>query len=152
MSLKNKMPAKLEYKNPASTSSMIVEKDNSVYLVLRKHDPYKGMWALPGGFLNCDRENLEQTAVRELKEETALDTKLEDLELLCVNSSPNRDPRGHVIDHVYIVKEYSGIPNAGDDAAKLRLFSLNNLPQLAFDHGQVLEKYKIWRQKNEKLS
>jgi 8-oxo-dGTP diphosphatase len=145
------MPANIqEYKNPAATSSMIVEKDNKVYLILRKHKPYEGMWALPGGFLNCDQENLEEAAVRELKEETSLDSKIEDLELFCVNSSPKRDPRGHVIDHVYIVKKYSGIPQAADDAAELKPFPLNNLPTLAFDHGQVLEKYQAWRIKNEK--
>ena len=144
------MPAKIDFKNPAATSSMIVEKDSQVYLVLRKHDPYKRMWALPGGFLNCDKENLEQTAVRELKEETNINAKLEDLELLCVNSDPNRDPRGHVIDHIYIVKEYSGNPQEGDDAAKLKLFPLDNLPKIAFDHGEVLEKYKTWRLKYAK--
>jgi len=142
------MSAKLAYKNPASTASMIVEKDNQVYLVKRKHPPYVGMWALPGGFLDCDKESLEQTAVRELKEETHIIARVEDLELLCVNSSPTRDPRGHVIDHVYIVKKYLGTPGAGDDAAKLELFPLDNLPQIAFDHGEVLEKYNAWRLKN----
>jgi 8-oxo-dGTP diphosphatase len=144
------MPANIEeYKNPAATASLIVEKDNSVYLVLRKHNPYAGMWALPGGFLNCDKETLEEAAVRELAEETSLDAKVEDLELLCINSSPKRDPRGHVIDHLYIVKKYSGKPNANDDAADLKLFPLNNLPKIAFDHGEVLEKYKTWRDRYE---
>jgi len=142
------MPTKIDFKNPAATSSMIVEKDNQIYLVKRKHPPYVGMWALPGGFLECDKECLEVAAKRELKEETHLIARIEDLELLCVNSSPTRDPRGHVIDHLYIVKKYSGIPKAGDDAGELRLFPLDNLPQIAFDHGEVLEKYKIWRLKN----
>ena len=141
------MPAKLEFKNPAATASMIVEKDNKSYLVLRKHEPYAGMWALPGGFLDCDKECLEKTAIRELKEETNLIANTQDLELLCVNSSPTRDPRGHVIDHVYIVKRYKGKPKAGDDASRLELFPLDNLPQIAFDHGEVLEKYEAWRLK-----
>jgi len=137
-----------EYKNPAATSSMIAEKDCQIYLVLRKSEPYKGMWALPGGFLNCDQECLEEAAVRELEEETGLQASIEDLELLCVNSSPARDPRGHVIDHIYIVKKYEGTPKANDDAADLRLFYFDNLPALAFDHGEVIEKYKQWRIKN----
>jgi 8-oxo-dGTP diphosphatase len=142
------MPSDIHnFKNAASTSSMIVEKEGNVYLVKRKHNPYAGMWALPGGFLNCDKESLEETAVRELKEETSIDAKIEDLELLCVNSSPTRDPRGHVIDHVYIVKKYLGIPKAGDDAAEIKSFQLDNLPEIAFDHGKVLERYKLWRRK-----
>jgi len=151
------MPAKLNFKNPAATASMIVEKDNQIYLVKRKHPPYAGMLALPGGFLNCDRESLEETAVRELKEETPFGARVEDIELLCVNSSPTRDPRGHVIDHVYIIKKYLECPHeSGDyddaDSDGSRLFPLDNLPALAFDHGEVLEKYKAWRMKNEKLS
>lgn len=139
-----------EYKNPSATSSLIVEKDNQIYLVLRKHEPYQGMWALPGGFLNCDKEDLETAAVRELEEETNLVTLVENLELFCVNSSPTRDPRGHVIDHVYVVKNYSGIAKAKDDAAELRLFSVDHLPELAFDHGEVLTKYLRSKQRRKK--
>jgi 8-oxo-dGTP diphosphatase len=121
-----------------------VEKGNEIYLVLRKHEPYQGMWALPGGFLNCDKEDLETAAVRELGEETPFATTVENLELFCVNSSPTRDPRGHVIDHVYIVKKYTLAPHEDgnyDDAAEVRPFPLNNLPPLAFDHGEVLKRY-----------
>lgn len=146
------MPSDIHnYKNAASTSSMIVENEGNVYLVLRKHNPYAGTWALPGGFLNCDKENLETTAVRELREETPFIAKVEDLELLCVHSEPDRDPRGHVIDHVYIIKRCSEQPHEDrnyDDAADGRFFPLDNLPQLAFDHGKALEKYKLWKIKN----
>ena len=145
------MPANIDFKNPGATSSMIVEKQGNVYLVKRKHEPYVGMWALPGGFLECDRECLEETAVRELGEETPFVARIENLELLCVNSSPTRDPRGHVIDHVYIVKKYVESPHEDgdyDDAAEGRFFRLDNLPPLAFDHREALEKYKSWRQKN----
>lgn len=154
------MPADIHaFKNPGSTSSMIVagyggrmtEPEPYVYLVERAHEPYKGMWALPGGFLNCDKEDLETAAVRELGEETPFVAKKEDLELLCVHSEPNRDPRGHVIDHVYIVKKYLNQPHEDgnyDDAAEGRFFPLASLPQLAFDHGKALDKYKLWREKN----
>lgn len=142
------MPAKLDFKNPASTASLIVEKDNGVYLVERAHEPYAGMWALPGGFLNCDKEDLETAAAREFGEETPFVAKKEDLELLCVHSEPNRDPRGHVIDHVYIVKKYQEQPHEDgnyDDAADGKFFQINNLPALAFDHAKALDKYKLWR-------
>jgi 8-oxo-dGTP diphosphatase len=135
---------KMSFRNPAATASMIVEKNGSVYLVKRGHEPYLGMYALPGGFLECDWESLEETAVRELREETPFVAKTEDLELLCVNSDPNRDPRGHVIDHVYIVKKYLVQPHKDgnyDDAVDGKFFPLDNLPLLAFDHGKVLKQY-----------
>jgi 8-oxo-dGTP diphosphatase len=152
------MPANINFKNPASTASMIVVKEDTkfyegmlrnyhteILLVKRKHAPYENMWALPGGFLNCDKESLEDAAVRELQEETSLYAKKEDLELLCVRSDPKRDPRGHVIDHVYLVKKYSGIASAADDAKELKYFPLDALPKLAFDHQESIDKYKLWR-------
>lgn len=155
------MPANIDFKNPASTSSMIVIRENArrygenvytdpeILLVKRKHQPYADMWALPGGFLDCDKESLEETAVRELKEETSLEAKKEDLELICVNSQPDRDPRGHVIDHVFLVKKYEGIAQAADDAKEIKYFPLNNLPALAFDHAKSIDKYKLWRRIND---
>jgi len=130
------------FKNAASTSSMIVEKQGEILLVLRKNDPFAGSWALPGGFLNCDKETLEEAGVRELREETSLTTVVEELSLMQVNSSPRRDPRGHVIDHIFIVKKYWGIPKAADDAEELKFFPLESIPPLAFDHGKVLAGYK----------
>jgi len=146
------MPAKLDFKNAASTVSMIVPFDNFIYLVQRKHEPFKGKRALPGGFLNCDQETLEQAGVRELFEETRLEASVEDLRLLCVNSDPKRDPRGHVIDHIFIVTSYSGIPEAADDADDLKLFSLENLPELAFDHKKAIDIYKEYYKNIVKLS
>ncbi len=139
----------MKYKNPAATASMIVEREGKICYVKRKRNPYKGMLALPGGFLDYMKESLEQTAIRELKEETNLDADSNELELLMVNSSPTRDPRGQVIDHVYIVKNYSGIPRAGDDASELYWISLEENPKLAFDHNLAIEKYKTWREKND---
>lgn len=137
----------MEFKNPGVTASLIVEKQGKICYIKRKKFPHKGMLALPGGFLNYMKESLEETAVRELKEETNLQANSIDIELLMVNSSPERDPRGHVIDHVYIVKKYDGISKAGDDASKIYWISLEKTPNLAFDHNLVIEKYKIWRKK-----
>jgi 8-oxo-dGTP diphosphatase len=136
------MPEKLDFKNAGSTASMIVSKDGiGLYLIKRKHEPFKGMWALPGGFHNCDQETLEQTALRELREETSLEAKISDLVLVCVNSDPDRDPRGHVIDHVYFVTEFSGTPKAQDDAKEIEYFKFSNLPKLAFDHKKSIAKF-----------
>jgi ADP-ribose pyrophosphatase YjhB (NUDIX family) len=138
------MPANIhDFKNAASTVSLIYVLANKVLLIQRDHEPFAGMWALPGGFLDCDKESLEQAAIREFIEETSLIAKIEDIELFKVNSSPIRDPRGHVIDHVFIVTRCTGTPKASDDARNLDWFDLVNLPdlELAFDHFDVLKNY-----------
>lgn len=139
-----------EYKNPAATATMIVEQDGKILLVRRKHEPYKGRLALPGGFLNCGQETLERASQRDLYEETHLRARQEDLHLLCVNSSPRRDPRGHVIDHVYVVAKYLGEARADDDALDFEWRELYGVPRLAFDHSRDVEKYKLWRKENGK--
>ncbi|MDD5649996.1 MAG: NUDIX hydrolase [Candidatus Nanoarchaeia archaeon] len=133
-----------DFKNAASTASLIymtTNKTNKILLIQRDHEPFVGMWALPGGFLNCDQESLEVAGAREFYEETNLVVEPRHLELFMVNSDPKRDPRGHVIDHVYYVHRCTGEPKAKDDARKLEFFDINNLPDLAFDHGKVLEKF-----------
>jgi len=145
------------YKNPAATASLIVIIQNKILLVKRAHEPFAGCWALPGGFLNCGQESLEQAAVRELKEETGLEANTSDLKLVCVNSEPDRDPRGHVIDHVYFVDQkhpraLMGKIKAGDDATECELFDMKHetnstrtlfveLPPLAFDHVKPIAEY-----------
>lgn len=137
------MLEKIDFKNAASTSSLIYVIDDKVLLIKRKHEPFLGMWALPGGFLNCDEESLEQAAIREFFEETNLVTCLDQIELFSVSSSPKRDPRGHVIDHVYFVKESFGEIKAKDDAESFCFFDIYCLPDLAFDHAYVLNKFLI---------
>jgi 8-oxo-dGTP diphosphatase len=134
----------MRYKNPSSTSTIIIEDNDEVLLVKRKRKPYRNKWALPGGFINYGQETLEQTAIREGKEETGYN--ITDLVLFEVNSHPKRDPRRHVIDHVYIIKKYSGEGRAGDDAKAIKRFSLYDMPKkLAFDHSKVMENYKKWK-------
>jgi len=106
----------MEYKCPGITADIIVEKNGMVLLIRRGNDPFKGMYAIPGGFLEYGKERLEETAKRELQEETSLIVKLNDLELIGVYSNPQRDPRGHVVSHVYVARNYNGIVKAGDDA------------------------------------
>jgi 8-oxo-dGTP diphosphatase len=139
---------KKKFENPAGTATVIVEREGRILLGRRKHFPYQGKLALPGGYLNCGEETLERTAQRELYEETGLRVKQRDLYLLCVNSSPRRDPRGHVIDHVYIALKTEGGLNPHDDLKNLEWRDLNRVPKrLAFDHAKDVEKYKVWRNK-----
>ncbi len=133
--------------NPAATVDLLVEKEGKILLIERLRNPFKGYWALPGGYLDCGKENLEEAAVRELEEETSLVTRVEDLELVGVYSDPERDPRGHVISHVYFAKKYSGKLKAADDAKSAKYFSFDELPQLAFDHNKIIGDYL--RRENE---
>jgi 8-oxo-dGTP diphosphatase len=132
--------SRIHYDNPASTATLIVPIEDGIAFVKRKHPPYKGQWALPGGYLETGKEDLLHAAVRELFEETSLRAKPRDLKLLEVNSSPTRDPRGHVIDHVYIVEKFTGELFANDDAEKVKVFS-QKPRNLAFDHSKVYDDY-----------
>jgi 8-oxo-dGTP diphosphatase len=110
--------------------------DGSIVLVKRAYEPFKGYWALPGGLLKFN-ESVEDTAIREAKEETGLDIKLENL--IGVFSDPKRDPRGHVISISFIASEVVGELRAGSDATEVGSFDI--IPdKLAFDHREILRK------------
>jgi 8-oxo-dGTP diphosphatase len=137
------------YVNPSSTSTVILERKGKVCLIKRKNNPFKGYFAFPGGFLENGKENLEQAAVREIEEETNYHIKLKNLNLLMVNSEVDRDPRGHVIDHVYYTSKFSGKGKAKDDASSddapgiLYWKNINEVKKikLAFDHSKVFDFY-----------
>ena len=121
-------------------------------LIERKNEPFKGQWALPGGFVDIDEE-VEDAAARELGEETGLTAVR--LEQMRTFSSVGRDPRGRVVTVVFmgIVTKGRNKLKAGDDAARARWFNIEKLPRdLAFDHEQVtrfaiekLKRRKIYR-------
>lgn len=130
-----------KYPRPALTADCIVfarkELDFRVLLVQRANEPYKGKWAFPGGFMNMD-ETTEEAARRELKEETGL--IVDGISQIGTFDRVDRDPRGRVITVAYFVvidgiREVKG----GDDAAVARWFSIGNLPELAFDHQEIME-------------
>lgn len=130
------------YPRPSVTVDIIVFKiDNNkkqILLIERKNPPFKNEWALPGGFIDMD-EDIETAAYRELKEETSInDIKLSQMRTF---GKPGRDPRGRTISVVYWGQlENTGQKiQAGDDAKNLQWFSTKKLPELAFDHSEIIE-------------
>lgn len=109
----------------------------NVLLIKRRHPPFQGQWAIPGGFVEVD-ESLEDAARRELHEETGL----KDIPLIQLHTfgQPGRDPRMRVISVVYLaLAHYAQVaPRAGDDAAEVGWYPIDDLPSLAFDHTDIL--------------
>lgn len=127
---------KKQYRNPLPTVDIIIEIHNGIILIERVNPPYG--WALPGGFVDYG-ESLEDSAVREAKEETSLDVTLQE-QFHCY-SDPDRDPRHHTVTTVFIA-EASGTPKAADDARHLEIFTEDNLPEpIAFDHEKIIRDY-----------
>lgn len=143
--MQTKIPQSIRPTTPLITVDAIIElvdqPQRPIVLIERKNPPYG--WALPGGFVDIG-EQLELAAVREAKEEVCLQIKLS--ALLGLYSDPKRDSRGHTVSAVYIATA-SGEPRAADDAKNVALFTLDNLPDnLAFDHAQILEDYRKYRE------
>ena len=109
-----------------------------ILLIYRKNPPYQGMWALPGGFMEID-ETLEETASRELEEETGL-VNIE-LKQFRTFSQVDRDPRTRVITTVFYgtAPLENSMAVGGDDAEKAEWFPVTDLPPLGFDHKSIIE-------------
>lgn len=125
-------------KSPRITVDGLIVKDKSILLVERKYPPFEGKWALPGGFVEY-KETVEDAVIRELFEETALKTKID--YLLGVYSKPDRDPRGHTITIAYKLNIVNGDLKSGDDAKDAKFFDFDMLPELAFDHADIISDY-----------
>ena len=131
-----------EYPHPAVTVDVavftIADGRLAIVLVRRAAWPHAGKWALPGGFVGID-ESLKRAAWRELREETGL--KAGYLEQLGAFGRPDRDPRERVITVVYIALAPADRVElrAGSDAREARLFALDELPELAFDHARIVQ-------------
>ena len=131
------------YKYPRMlvTVDIIVFLNNNILLIQRKNEPFKGFYALPGGFVEMN-ETLKEAASRELFEETGL--KGIELTQLSAFDEVDRDPRDRNISIVFYgftTNENSSILG-GDDAENAQWISIDNLPKLAFDHNEIIEYSK----------
>jgi len=131
------------YPRPALTADCVVfstgcPAGNMVLLVRRGNEPFKGRWALPGGFMDMD-ETLEQCARRELKEETGI-VAPPGLEEVGSFSTVDRDPRGRTVTVAFVAVVPYTEAHGGDDACDAQWFPLGEIPPLAFDHEAILHK------------
>lgn len=123
-----------------------------ILLIKRKNDPFKDCWALPGGYVDVNRDNsVVEAAVRELKEETGIEIYKINLRFLNIFDTPNRDPRGRTISFAFYFFGYdwqdaSGdtkySPVAGDDAGAVKFIDIDALEHidLAFDHKKIVHE------------
>lgn len=132
-------PYQYKYEHPAVTTDCVIftyeDWKLKVLLVKRGGEPYKGEWALPGGFLRGD-ETAREGALRELREETALEASA--IGELGVFSKPDRDPRERVITIAFYALVKPSEVRGGDDADEAAWFPIDDLPQLAFDHADII--------------
>ena len=130
------------YPRPMLTADCVVigrreDDSRSLLLIRRGNEPYKGKWALPGGFMEMD-ETLEQCARRELQEETGCEWSGPLTELGSF-SRVDRDPRGRTVTVAFMAEMEEMSVAGGDDAREARWFPLSQLPSLAFDHEEIVQ-------------
>ena len=126
----------MDHRQPALTVDCVVfDPQGRLLLIRRKHPPFQGQHALPGGFVEYG-ETTEQAAARELAEETGLHA--ETLSLIGVYSEPGRDPRGHTVSVAYLVRVTGFVPQAGDDASHAAFVANWQGHDLAFDHDKIV--------------
>src|SRR2546425_4772584 len=117
--------------HPSVAVDGIVLQDGKLVAVRRMNEPYRGMPALPGGFVELGETTVE-AVVREVREETGLETRVK--RLVGVFSDPRRDPRGHVISIVYELDAVCGRLKTGSDAPAVFHRNPSAGPRVAFDH------------------
>ncbi len=131
-----------KYKNPALTVDIVVfsiiKNTLKLLLIKRKNPPFQDKWAIPGGFADYD-EGILAAAGRELEEETGINNA--GLEQVQTFGKPGRDPRGRTVSVVYYALiDSSGLTIKADtDAKEAKWFNVNTLPELAFDHAEILD-------------
>jgi 8-oxo-dGTP diphosphatase len=133
------------FPRPSVTADMLIPNENGeILLIRRKNPPYQHYFALPGGFIDVDKETIEECAIREAKEETNLEVNIE--RLIGIYSHPVRDPRGHNVTGAFLAKtitmRQAAQAKAGDDAKEIlwinpRSDAFKNL-ELAFDHDRII--------------
>jgi 8-oxo-dGTP diphosphatase len=134
------------HEQPIITADVIVISNHAVLLIERGKDPQKGCWALPGGHFDIKTDkSIIACAIRELKEETHLIAQESNLKWIGYFDAKGRDPRGRYVGFCWTV-EYENSEDvvnaqADDDAIKLKWFDLDALPELAFDHQEMINTY-----------
>jgi len=123
------------YQNPALATDAVWIQRGRILLVRRARAPGRGMWALPGGFVE-QRETVEEAVVRELREETGLAAR--PVALVGVYSGPHRDPRKPTTSVVFLMSGRPRPPKGGDDAASAEWVLLSEARPLAFDHERIV--------------
>jgi 8-oxo-dGTP diphosphatase len=126
------------YRNPLLTVDAVVPKDAGLVVVRRGKGPFKGELALPGGIVEYG-ETIEDAVAREVLEETGLVAS--PIRLIGVRSMPDRDPRGHFVSVVFLMKVVGGSLRPGDDAEGVEVVPFDPLPSLAFDHSDIIREY-----------
>ena len=118
---------------PFACDGVLIE-NGKILLIRRAAEPFKGMWAVPGGRIEDD-ETAEECLIREMEEETGL--TVEPVKLTGIYSEPSRDPR-LIIAAAYLVRRVGGSPKAGDDAGELAWFDIDKMPKLCADHSKIV--------------
>jgi len=125
--------------HPSVAVDGIVIHNGKLVAIRRRNEPFRGMPALPGGFVELGEATVD-AVVREVREETGLETRVK--RLVGVFSDPMRDPRGHVVSIVYELEPIGGRLKAGSDAAAIVHVNLSAVPGMAFDHNEIV---RVWR-------
>src|SRR5687768_5039594 len=137
------MPYTYEYPRPSVTVDCILfgldDGELKVLLIQRAAEPFKGLWAFPGGFLDMEDPTIEFAAKRELEEETGLKNVF--MEQLYTFGDIGRDPRGRTVSVAYyaLIKLSDYLLQAGSDADNAQWFNISEVPPLAFDHAKILQ-------------
>ena len=135
-----------DFKQPGLTADCVIFEGDRVLLIRRKHEPFAGEYALPGGFVEWG-ETVEAACAREMMEETSLEVS--NLRLIGVYSRPDRDPRGHTVTVAYLAEADVRKMKAGDDAAEVELVADWRSQKLAFDHADILADAERLRAKGK---
>jgi len=121
---------------PMAVSDAVAIRNDSVLLVKRNYPPFRGRWTLPGGFMEND-ETIEQTCLRELREETGASGKI--VCLVGVYSGKGRDPRCNTIDAAFLVQIIKIAKKRDSESSEVKFFPFGKLPKLGFDHSLIVK-------------